>query len=149
MEFLLRRSADILSNYLPQKTEYVVFVAPTAVQLEVYRKLLNCVTMNTMISHFLPMSEYEHGDGISSHRSLGVEKGSQLSCGECMILCRRSRNSHTEQLLRSKEDDEDALDGTALNVADALASVPRTVGLDISLSGEHFAVAQVSDQKVN
>lgn len=57
VEFLLRRNSDVLTNFLPQKTEYVVFVAPTPAQLDVYRKLLGGVAMGTMIRQFLPMSE--------------------------------------------------------------------------------------------
>ncbi|KAG9095961.1 helicase, partial [Ceratobasidium sp. 370] len=38
--FVLRRTADILTNYLPPKTEYVVFVQPTALQLGVFQKIL-------------------------------------------------------------------------------------------------------------
>ncbi|KAF8606322.1 hypothetical protein BDV93DRAFT_521145 [Ceratobasidium sp. AG-I] len=38
--FVLRRTADILTNYLPPKTECVVFVQPTALQLAVFKKIL-------------------------------------------------------------------------------------------------------------
>ncbi|KAG8743010.1 helicase [Ceratobasidium sp. 414] len=38
--FVLRRTAEILTNYLPPKTEYVVFVQPTALQLAVFQKIL-------------------------------------------------------------------------------------------------------------
>ncbi|CAE6469879.1 unnamed protein product [Rhizoctonia solani] len=38
--FVLRRTADILTNYLPPKTEYVLFVQPTALQLSVFQKIL-------------------------------------------------------------------------------------------------------------
>lgn len=37
---MLRRTADILTNYLPPKTECVVFVQPTALQLAVFKKIL-------------------------------------------------------------------------------------------------------------
>lgn len=54
-EFIIRRTAAVLENYLPPKCksatitlhgsltitdEYVVFVAPTEIQLEAFRKLL-------------------------------------------------------------------------------------------------------------
>lgn len=38
--FILRRTADILSKYLPAKTEYVLFCKPTAVQAKVYRAII-------------------------------------------------------------------------------------------------------------
>ncbi|KIM23797.1 hypothetical protein M408DRAFT_332159 [Serendipita vermifera MAFF 305830] len=39
--FVLRREASILSNYLPPKYEYVVFVSPTQLQLSIMGKLLH------------------------------------------------------------------------------------------------------------
>ena len=39
--FILRRTADILSDILPTKTEYVLFCKPTAEQAEVYRNVVN------------------------------------------------------------------------------------------------------------
>ncbi|KAK7035233.1 helicase [Paramarasmius palmivorus] len=38
--FVLRREATILGNYLPPKTEYVVFVTPSPIQLSIFAKLL-------------------------------------------------------------------------------------------------------------
>lgn len=38
--FILRRTADILSKYLPTKTEYVLFCTPTREQANVYRQVL-------------------------------------------------------------------------------------------------------------
>jgi len=38
--FILRRTADILSKYLPTKTEYVLFCTPTKEQANVYRQVL-------------------------------------------------------------------------------------------------------------
>ena len=39
--FILRRTADILSDILPTKTEYVLFCKPTSEQAEVYRQVVN------------------------------------------------------------------------------------------------------------
>ncbi|KAJ3788608.1 P-loop containing nucleoside triphosphate hydrolase protein [Lentinula aff. detonsa] len=39
--FVLRREATILGNYLPPKHEYVVFVTPTVLQLEIFAKVLD------------------------------------------------------------------------------------------------------------
>lgn len=38
--FMLRRTADILSKYLPPKTEYVLLCEPTAIQASIYRHVL-------------------------------------------------------------------------------------------------------------
>ncbi|KAH7025591.1 DNA repair and recombination protein RAD26 [Macrophomina phaseolina] len=39
-QFMLRRTADILSKYLPSKTEHVLLCRPTTAQAEVYRRVL-------------------------------------------------------------------------------------------------------------
>ncbi|KAH8815865.1 SNF2 family N-terminal domain-containing protein [Xylogone sp. PMI_703] len=39
--FILRRTADVMSKFLPPKTEYVVFCKPTSVQAQVYRHVLD------------------------------------------------------------------------------------------------------------
>lgn len=41
-KFILRRSADILSKYLPSKTEYVLLCRPTLAQVTVYQAVLAC-----------------------------------------------------------------------------------------------------------
>lgn len=41
-KFILRRSADILSRYLPSKTEYVLLCRPTPAQISVYQSVLAC-----------------------------------------------------------------------------------------------------------
>lgn len=41
-KFILRRSADILSKYLPSKTEYVLLCRPTQAQISVYQHVLTC-----------------------------------------------------------------------------------------------------------
>ncbi|EXJ61740.1 DNA repair and recombination protein RAD54B [Cladophialophora yegresii CBS 114405] len=38
--FILRRTADILSDFLPQKTEYVLFCKPTPAQAKIYRNVI-------------------------------------------------------------------------------------------------------------
>lgn len=40
--FILRRTADILSKYLPSKTEYVLLCRPTAAQISTYQHVLQC-----------------------------------------------------------------------------------------------------------
>lgn len=40
--FILRRTADILSKYLPSKTEYVLLCRPTVAQVSTYQHVLAC-----------------------------------------------------------------------------------------------------------
>ena len=40
--FILRRTADILSKYLPSKTEYILLCRPTAAQASTYQHVLAC-----------------------------------------------------------------------------------------------------------
>ncbi|KAF2736320.1 DNA repair and recombination protein RAD26 [Polyplosphaeria fusca] len=39
-QFMIRRTADVLSKYLPPKTEHIVFCKPTAAQAAAYRNIL-------------------------------------------------------------------------------------------------------------
>ena len=47
--FILRRTAEILSQYLPPKTEYVLFCKPTEAQREVYRTVVGSPTFNAAL----------------------------------------------------------------------------------------------------
>ncbi|KAK7204212.1 SNF2 family N-terminal domain-containing protein [Myxozyma melibiosi] len=47
--FVLRRTADILSKYLPPKHEFVIFCKPTATQLDIYTQLLESKHMKSLI----------------------------------------------------------------------------------------------------
>lgn len=40
-KFILRRTSEILSKYLPPKTEYVVFCRPSKQQMDIYRHVIN------------------------------------------------------------------------------------------------------------
>ena len=40
-QFMIRRTADVLSKYLPPKTEYILFCKPTTAQASVYRNVLS------------------------------------------------------------------------------------------------------------
>ncbi|PVF93834.1 hypothetical protein CPB86DRAFT_85171 [Serendipita vermifera] len=48
--FVLRREASILSNYLPPKYEYVVFLSPTELQLSMMRTILNPDKLGLLLS---------------------------------------------------------------------------------------------------
>ena len=45
--FILRRTADILSRYLPAKTEYVLFCTPTPEQADIYRLVIGSPLFQT------------------------------------------------------------------------------------------------------
>ncbi|PSN74964.1 hypothetical protein BS50DRAFT_567714 [Corynespora cassiicola Philippines] len=40
-QFMIRRTADVLTKYLPPKTEHIVFCKPTVAQAAAYRSILN------------------------------------------------------------------------------------------------------------
>ncbi|KAF2717278.1 hypothetical protein K431DRAFT_233479 [Polychaeton citri CBS 116435] len=50
-KFILRRTAEILSKYLPPKTEYVLFCQPTKAQAEVYRTIIGSPTFNAALGN--------------------------------------------------------------------------------------------------
>lgn len=50
-KFILRRSADILSQYLPSKTEYILLCRPTAAQVAVYHHVLACPTFQSAMGN--------------------------------------------------------------------------------------------------
>lgn len=50
-KFILRRNADILSQYLPSKTEYVLLCRPTAAQISVYHHILACPTFQSAMGN--------------------------------------------------------------------------------------------------
>ena len=116
-EFVLRRSADILSNYLPPKREslilkrpsnglrqavadeYVLYIAPTTLQLAVLAKILSpkllqtftrgataqCLALSTCI---LAMSCFAQKKGSSICSSYNSQESLQFAC--CKLLdCRR------------------------------------------------------------
>ncbi|EED22185.1 dsDNA-dependent ATPase (Rad54b), putative [Talaromyces stipitatus ATCC 10500] len=49
--FILRRTADILSRYLPPKTEYVILCNPTSVQASIYRHVLGSPIFQTALGN--------------------------------------------------------------------------------------------------
>ncbi|KAG5519640.1 hypothetical protein PMAC_001795 [Pneumocystis sp. 'macacae'] len=44
--FVLRRTSEILDEYLPPTVEYIVFCKPTSLQVDIYRKLINISISN-------------------------------------------------------------------------------------------------------
>lgn len=49
--FILRRTADILSKYLPPKSEYVLFCNPTSTQAKIYREVLASPVFQTALGN--------------------------------------------------------------------------------------------------
>ena len=47
--FILRRTADILSEFLPPKTEYVLFCKPTPAQAKIYRSVVRSPMFHTAL----------------------------------------------------------------------------------------------------
>ncbi|EPS25487.1 hypothetical protein PDE_00420 [Penicillium oxalicum 114-2] len=50
-KFILRRTADILSKYLPPKSEYVLFCKPTRVQANIYKAVLQSPIFQTAMGN--------------------------------------------------------------------------------------------------
>ncbi|KAI9690418.1 MAG: helicase [Bathelium mastoideum] len=48
-QFILRRTAEILSQFLPPKTEYVLFCRPTSAQKDVYRSIISSPAFNSIL----------------------------------------------------------------------------------------------------
>lgn len=61
--FILRRTANILSNYLPPKSEYVLFCNPTPVQANIYRHVVAS-----------PMFQYALGNSESALQLITILK---------------------------------------------------------------------------
>jgi DNA repair and recombination protein RAD54B len=48
-QFVLRRTAELLSEYLPSKTEYIVFCRPTEAQISIYRHVIQSAIFNAAL----------------------------------------------------------------------------------------------------
>uniref|UniRef100_A0A8C9A4N6 DNA repair and recombination protein RAD54B n=1 Tax=Prolemur simus TaxID=1328070 RepID=A0A8C9A4N6_PROSS len=56
--FILRRTQEVINKYLPPKIENVVFCRPTALQIELYRKLLNSQAVRFCLQGLLENSPH-------------------------------------------------------------------------------------------
>ncbi|KAG8782082.1 helicase [Ceratobasidium sp. 428] len=120
--FVLRRTADILTNYLPPKTEYVLFVQPTALQLAVFQKILRPDHVQDLV----------HG---STARSLALITTLTKICNSPIML--------------AKSDKSTAEDGrtTRTLVQEALGLLPSGAAPDdVTLSGKLIALAALLKQ---
>ncbi|KAH7335916.1 SNF2 family N-terminal domain-containing protein [Rhizoctonia solani] len=121
--FVLRRTADILTNYLPPKTEYVLFVQPTALQLSVFQKILRPDHVQDLV----------HGP---TARSLALITTLTKICNSPIMLAKPDKVTGTE-------------DGktTRTLVQEALGLLPPGAAPDdISLSGKLIALASLLKQ---
>ncbi|WVQ97167.1 hypothetical protein IAU59_004277 [Kwoniella sp. CBS 9459] len=114
-EFVLRREANVMQNFLPPKNEYVVFVAPSPLQLSVLSSLLN----PSIVSGFI--------------RGYGAQSLALID------LMRKISNS--PMLLKKKDEDGIATDdlGTAISAAKSAIPLDTNVN-DVNTSGKMVAL---------
>ncbi|KAL7423759.1 helicase [Cryptotrichosporon argae] len=111
-EFVLRRTNEVMENFLPPKHEYVVFVAPTQLQLDVYDRLFSNSDVKAV---------------------LGGDK--PTNCLAMIGLLRKVANSPT--LLRKKDKDEEKADSVTSVISTALHALPQGLRThDASISGK-------------
>ncbi|KIO21365.1 hypothetical protein M407DRAFT_218326 [Tulasnella calospora MUT 4182] len=118
--FMLRRTADILSNYLPPKHEYVVFVKPTALQLSIFDAILKPEVVDDVV----------HG---SMAKSLALIQLLTKVCNSPYLL-RKLEGSATQA-------------SPPPNVKAALSLLPPSAGPeDFSLSGKLTFLGNLLDR---
>lgn len=93
-QFVLRRTANVLENVLPPKTEYVVFIAPTILQLKVYKKIIKSSAVSKILN------------GSAPHFSL-INLLKQICNSPGLILNAINNNSSHDQFKNSKYTDND------------------------------------------
>ncbi|QRW11400.1 DNA repair and recombination protein RAD54 [Ceratobasidium sp. AG-Ba] len=120
--FVLRRTADILTNYLPPKTEYVLFVQPTTLQLAVFQKILRPDHVQDLV----------HGP---TARSLALITTLTKICNSPIMLAKTDK---------SAADDSRT---TRTLVQEALGLLPPGAAPDdVTLSGKLIALAALLKQ---
>ncbi|KAF8332093.1 SNF2 family N-terminal domain-containing protein [Cantharellus anzutake] len=117
--FVLRRTAGILSNYLPPKNEYVVFVRPTKLQLAMFKKILVPERLDDLIM-------------TSTANSLAL-------IGRLKQLC------NSPLLLRHRTEEKEELQTTANNaIKNALALISESAKQDdMTLSGKMMTLQKL------
>ncbi|KAG8963765.1 helicase [Tulasnella sp. 419] len=111
--FVLRRTAEILNNYLPPKHEYVVFVKPTALQLSVFSKILSPQVVDDVV----------HGPMA---KSLALISTLTKVCNSPMLLKKQGEGSSSIT----------ASNVIPPNIASALSVLPSSEASDLSISGK-------------
>ena len=87
-KFILRRTAEILSEYLPPKTEYVLLCRPTEAQLSVYRQVIGSPTFNAAL-----------GSPAISLELINILK---KVCNSPSLLTKKEKGDKGEDTMRSK-----------------------------------------------
>lgn len=121
--FVLRRTAEVISGFLPPKHEHVVFIAPTALQLKLYDRVLETPAARALVDDNAPPV------GGGAHLQL---------IGTLKKLC-----NSPGILLKSINAKGAKADDDPLNV-DIRALCPSTVDTDdVALSGKLLALASL------
>ncbi|WVQ71035.1 hypothetical protein IAR50_000560 [Cryptococcus sp. DSM 104548] len=111
-EFVLRRTAAVLENYLPPKYEYVVFIAPSKLQLSVFSRLLD----PKIVGNFI------RGHGAQSLALIDIMR----------------KISNSPMLLRKTEEDSSRADSDLSTAKSAaLSAIPSSTHVnDVNASGK-------------
>lgn len=87
--FLLRRTKEILEDYLPSKSEVVVFCKPTELQREIYNYLINALLDNRELGfseelfHFSVLTNLKK---VCNHPALLFTKDAGDVCKKALII---------------------------------------------------------------
>ncbi|XP_041045854.1 DNA repair and recombination protein RAD54B isoform X1 [Carcharodon carcharias] len=100
--FILRRTQDIINNYLPPKTEWIIFCRPAALQLELYHKLLASHAVKSCLQGSLENSSHLICIGLlkklCNHPTLffNTIKGKENHCTRPDFDCRFEINPYDD-----------------------------------------------------
>ncbi|CDZ96591.1 dna repair and recombination protein rad54b [Phaffia rhodozyma] len=127
-QFILRRTNEILTQFLPPKHEYVVFVTPSKVQLDIFAKLLHPQSVQSFIRG-------------PAQQALQLITHARKICNSPMLF---------------KEKDSGVSDDSPASVKSARTMIPDDcVDHDVNCSGKLVAVSDLlnhiftqSDEKV-
>nr|XP_019049115.1 hypothetical protein I302_02896 [Kwoniella bestiolae CBS 10118]OCF28045.1 hypothetical protein I302_02896 [Kwoniella bestiolae CBS 10118] len=109
-EFVLRRTADVMENFLPPKHEYVLFVAPSLLQLSVLARLLQPSIVG------------------------GLFRGGQQSLA---LIDMMRKISNSPMLLRKKDDEGISSEEIGSALSEAKSAIPLDVNVnDTTTSGK-------------
>ncbi|KAF9264199.1 hypothetical protein L218DRAFT_1076746 [Marasmius fiardii PR-910] len=116
--FVLRREAKILGDYLPPKTEYVVFIRPTALQLSIFSRILQPEQVE----------DYIH----STIESLAViNMLTKVSSSPILLRAAMEKGQGEKNILHR-------------NIRDAVSLLPSNVKIeDVTLSGKLTTLARL------
>ncbi|EKM80843.1 hypothetical protein AGABI1DRAFT_71424 [Agaricus bisporus var. burnettii JB137-S8] len=120
--YVLRRDANLLNNYLPPKHEYVVFISPTPLQLQIFRKILTSDREDDII---------EQNTTAEALALIGIF--TKISNSPILLKAMAANAEGKENSIFQKR-----------NVADATKLVPVGAQIeDMSLSGKLIALSNI------